>query len=917
VELREGACVAEGRYRFVAYVAPKERNDCDVSTTAERLGAALAGRYRVERELGAGGMATVFLAEDLRHDREVAIKVLHPDLGAALGGDRFLAEIKTTARLQHPHILPLLDSGEADHLLFYVMPLVEGETLRSRLTRERQLPIETALRIAGEVASALDYAHRHGVIHRDIKPENILLHDGRATVADFGIALAVSAAGGTRMTQTGLSLGTPQYMSPEQAMGEKQVDARSDVYALGAVLYEMLTGEPPFTGATVQAIVAKVLTERPMHPTAVRDTIPIHVEATVLKALAKLPADRFDGAARFAESLTNPGITAGSLTAEAGPRVALSGIRPAAVRGPGLAVRVAPWGVAGVVAAVAVWAWTGAERGSQSDPTPAVRAIMPRISGTVPALIGLQSMLAVSADGRSVAFLGVDSTRVPHLYVQSVDRSGLHKLPGTSFANNPTFSPDGGSLAYTFGGNLMVQPATGGLVTKLTPVNFARGASWGSDGRIVYSHDGALWRISASGGTPESLAVPKPGEVYRAPSVIEGAGAVLFELQAGSNSEVAMLSLEDGAITRLGLQGASPSLVGDDLLLYGTLDGALWRVGFDAAGRRVTGEPQRITEGVSVSAGPRYAVSRNGLLVFAAGASNERDLLLVDRAGRALVASPAARAYRYPRYSPEGRRLAFGIMGTGGPPSGDVWVLNLGSGTMLRVTTDSASYHPEWDPDGRSLIHIKRTGTRPGGVYRTPADGTSPPVELIARTAPIWEARLTPDRATLVFREDGVGTRRDIFTRPADSAGAVRPLVASGFDEKGISLSPDGKWMAYVSDESGSNDVYIRRLEPGSPRWRVTPSGGAEPRWARTGELFFRSNDSVSVARVELGGAAGAEPRISAPRVLFHAGAFDASTFEALWDVSPDGQQFVFTRPRAGSEAQLVVLVNWRRTAEP
>jgi serine/threonine-protein kinase len=277
----------------------------------ESLGQSLADRYRLERELGAGGMATVYLAHDLKHERDVAIKVLHPDLGAALGAERFLTEIRTTARLQHPHILPLLDSGtvvaKADRgdpaalaelggggaqpttFLYYVMPLVTGETLRARLERERQLPIADAVRIAREVASALDYAHRHGVIHRDIKPENILLHDGQAMVADFGIALAVQSAGGQRMTQTGLSLGTPQYMSPEQAMGEKQIDARSDVYALAAVTYEMLAGDAPFTGGSVQAIVAKIMTEKPTPVHTLRDTVPEHVEDAVLTGLAKLP----------------------------------------------------------------------------------------------------------------------------------------------------------------------------------------------------------------------------------------------------------------------------------------------------------------------------------------------------------------------------------------------------------------------------------------------------------------------------------------------------------------------------------------------------------------------------------------------------------------------------------------------------
>ena len=264
-----------------------------------RLQGARSDRYRIEREIGAGGMATVYLAQDLKHDRKVALKLMRPELSAVIGAERFLAEIKLTANLQHPHILPLFDSGEADSCLFYVMPFVEGESLRDRLSREKQLPVADAVRIATEVASALDYAHRHGVVHRDIKPENILLHDGRALVADFGIALAASKASGQRMTETGMSLGTPHYMSPEQAMGEREITARSDVYALGAMLYEMLTGDPPFTGSTAQAVVARVLTEAPRAMLPQRHTIPPHVEAAVRTALEKLPADRFATAADY------------------------------------------------------------------------------------------------------------------------------------------------------------------------------------------------------------------------------------------------------------------------------------------------------------------------------------------------------------------------------------------------------------------------------------------------------------------------------------------------------------------------------------------------------------------------------------------------------------------------------------------
>src|SRR3954454_13889198 len=275
--------------------------------TQTRLQLALSDRYRIEREIGAGGMATVFLGQDLRHDRRVALKLLRPELSAVIGAERFLAEIKLTANLQHRHILPLFDSGAAERFLFYVMPFVEAQLHRNRLTRKKQLPVADAVRIATEVASALDYAHRHGVVHRDIKPENILLHDGRALVADFGIALAASKAGGNRMTETGMSLGTPHYMSPEQAMGERDITPRSDVYALGAVLYEMLTGEPTFTGSTAQALVARVLTEAPRPILPQRHTIPPEVEAAVLIALEKLPADRFGSAAEFADALKGRG----------------------------------------------------------------------------------------------------------------------------------------------------------------------------------------------------------------------------------------------------------------------------------------------------------------------------------------------------------------------------------------------------------------------------------------------------------------------------------------------------------------------------------------------------------------------------------------------------------------------------------
>ncbi|HSE66050.1 MAG TPA: protein kinase [Gemmatimonadales bacterium] len=272
------------------------------------LATALAGRYALERKLGEGGMATVYLAQDIRHGRKVAIKVLRPELAAVLGPERFLNEIRITAGLDHPHILTLLDSGQSNGFLWYVLPFVRGESLADKLQREQQLGLDDALSITRQMASALDFAHQRGVIHRDVKPQNILLHEGEAVLADFGIALAVREAGGNRLTETGLSLGTPEYMSPEQATGNRQLDTRSDVYSLAAVLYEMLAGEPPHTGPTAHAVIAKLMTERPTRLRVVRDTVPDAVDQAVAKALAKTPADRFASAGEFVRALSGSGV---------------------------------------------------------------------------------------------------------------------------------------------------------------------------------------------------------------------------------------------------------------------------------------------------------------------------------------------------------------------------------------------------------------------------------------------------------------------------------------------------------------------------------------------------------------------------------------------------------------------------------
>jgi eukaryotic-like serine/threonine-protein kinase len=449
--------------------------------TSGRLAAALADRYRVEREIGAGGMATVYLAHDLKHDRQVAIKVLHPDLGAALGGERFLTEIRTTARLQHPHILPLLDSGAAGGLLYYVMPYVTGETLRTRLERERQLPIADAVLIAREVADALSAAHAVGVLHRDVKPENILLQGGHALVADFGIALAVQSAGGQRMTQTGLSLGTPQYMSPEQAMGERTIDARSDIYALGAVTYEMLVGEAPFTGPSVQAIVARLLAEEPRALGAQRKSVPEHVEAAVLQALEKLPADRFASAAEFAAALTNAGGTRPitRTTATAGTM--------------GLSRRASGLLIAGLAAvAVVAMAFTLGSR-TQEGPPRVVRFELTARDGQQLVSPG-GTRFAWSPDGEEYVYTGTGAGTTL-LWSRRLDALAALPIRGSENATSPTYSPDGRQIAFVTLApfTISVVPRSGGQPRVVVKDAVAGGGVAWSEDSFLYFDAGAAW----------------------------------------------------------------------------------------------------------------------------------------------------------------------------------------------------------------------------------------------------------------------------------------------------------------------------------------------------------------------------------------------------------------------------------------
>ena len=880
--------------------------------TMARLTAALADRYRVERELGAGGMATVYLAHDLRHDRDVAIKVLHPDLGVALGSERFLSEIRTTARLQHPHILPLLDSGEADGLLYYVMPVVTGETLRAYLERVQQLPIPEAVRLAREVASALDYAHRQNVVHRDIKPENILLHDGSALVADFGIALAVQSAGGQRMTQTGLSLGTPQYMSPEQAMGEKHIDARADVYALGAMTYEMLTGDAPFTGTTVQAIVAKVLSAEPERPSLVRKTIPPHIEAAVLTALAKLPADRFATAAEFSAALGNAGYEA---TTSGGQRV------PQASRGnrsllPILSV------IAVAAMGVAAWGWL----------RPPLTASVLRYQMPLPAVLtGVAAEDPVplpSPDGSFFVFTGPRSGRVAgaQLWLKRRENRSATPISGTVGAEAFTVSPDGAWIAYVLGTKVVKVPVGGGAPVTLVPAEATRafGLAWLDDGTIAYTSTRgglSIAKVPASGGTSTPLWAGEAGRsAVLAP--IGGTHAVLFYRCVSTlyACDVWAGDLESGK-HHVVLPGVTWARYAESGHLVYAQDGRLMAVGFDRDALKVRGQPVALADSITRGNLP-FELSRSGTLVTREQGTVGADafeMVWVDRTGNTM---PVDTAWKFDvtRYSadhgwalsPDGSRLAIGLSTDAGD---DVWIKQLPHGALARISFDAApDMRPHWTRDGRFVSFLSARAGQ--GVFLHRADGLGK--DSLLRSGLIDESLLSPDGAWLILRSGSNGSvagGRDIYAVRTGADTTRLPLIVTPFDEEAIAVSPDGRWIAYQSDETGRTEIFVRSFPDASTfKHQVSNGGGMAPLWSRDGrELFFVSVVAdMMTARV----TAGSPIAIAAPVPLFHI-ANDLLrveyAFYTPWDVAADGR-FIMARARRGDAASattVVVAENW------
>jgi eukaryotic-like serine/threonine-protein kinase len=907
----------------------------------ERLSATLADRYRIDRRIGQGGMATVYLAEDLKHGRKVALKVLRPELAAVLGAERFLQEIKTTAQLQHPHILPLYDSGSTTgqgpgtEFLYYVMPYIPGETLREKLDRDVQLGIDEAVRIATEVADALQCAHEQGVVHRDIKPENILLHNGRAMVADFGIALAVSAAAGGRMTETGLSLGTPHYMSPEQATADKNVSSRSDIYSLGSVLYEMLTGEPPHTGSSAQAIIMKIVTHEVRPVGELRKAVPPHVASAVAKALEKLPADRFDSAKAFADALNNPGFT----TSNAKP-AAFGGVSAQNRRFvvPGLITLVA------VTAVLGAWGWLRARRTNSVSRYPTTLGAAGSPDG-----IAFRIETALSPDGASLVFRQ-PLTGPGQLYIKRRDEVLARPLAGTEGGSGPFFSPDGAWIGFFASGQMRKVPSTGGASLKLAESvdpTYNHGA-WLTDGSIVYydlqTH--TLRRLRPGETTWQVIASPAKldGRYPWLPMPLPNARGILFTAHLTNcvgpsscrPSRVYVYDARRDTIRALFDDAVGAWYVPTGHLLYLTSAGTLMAVPWNNSTLAATGKAVQILDGIQA---PGFVISDEGTAVYLLGQPEFRpgptpnaELVWVDRRGGVELVDSSWQVNTGGTYSgadlavdwglalsPEGRRIALTLLTDLGT---DIWIKQLPGGPVSRLTlyagTDRA---PAWASDGRAITFVSDRPTPPDatpragqlGLWQQPADGTGEPRLLWGKDAPT-DGFSSPDGRWLVLGAAGSESKAggDILAAQPGVDSAARRIVATGYDEEGSALSPDSHWLAYVSNEQGKDEVFVRPFpDVNGGRWQLSSGGGSAPVWAHNGhELFYASGNNMYVVQLHPGPPFPAEP----PRVLFaipdrvRTGSRARGTFA----ITPDDQRFLMVRDHswkdmAGTPTMVVV----------
>jgi serine/threonine-protein kinase len=899
------------------------------------------GAYEIAGLLGAGGMGEVYRARDTKLRRDVALKVLpdqfarDPDRLA-----RFTREAHVLATLNHPNIASIYGIEEADGVAALVLELVEGPTLAERLSGVGADPrvglkgghigpplrVDDALKIAAQIADALEAAHEKGIVHRDLKPANIkLTADERVKVLDFGLAKAMApgdaspaavAEGDLSPTMSptltamasklGVIVGTAAYMSPEQAKG-KAVDKRTDIWAFGCVLYEMLTGQRAFVGEDVTDFVVAVMTKEPDWSSLPASTPPRLVE--LLKRCLKKDAR---------ERLRDIGDARIEIGEVSGAPAHVSG------RDDESHVSVQPkrrtWALATAVALVTALATAGVVAILLRAPhrQGAVRLVV-----TLPAGESLNietgAAVTISPDGSRLAFVARRGTAT-QLYTRPIDDFAAKPIPNTENALMPFFSPDGQWIGFFADNRLKKVPAAGGPVTSICEAGAPWGGTWGVDGNIYFAerwHGESLLRVAAAGGTPQVISRPnrsKDESSYRWPHALPGGGAVLFTIGRGTtfdDARIAVFNTKTGETKTLIEGGTSPQLLLPGYLAY-VRSGTLFAVPFDSIKLEIVGTTVPLVEGITTNRAngdAQFSLSRNGSLVYVPGGATvgDRKLLWVNRAGVVRSVTDVRRPYEDLSLSPDGKRLALTIEG----PLWNVWVYDLERGTLAPFTYEYTNTDPVWAPDGRRIAF---TSYRDGkyGLFWKPADGSGPEERLTASENFHLAYSFSRDGRFLAYEEQTSKGNFDLWVLPMDGDRKPRPFVRTPFENNAPAFSPDGRWIAFMSTESGHSEIYVQPFPGPGGKVQISTTGGDLATWAATGrELFYRDGDKVLVVPIDTQSAV----RPGTPRVLFEVPRHQTGH---PYDPSPDGQSFVLITPGEpqASLTQIHVVLNLREDLE-